>query len=95
MLKISQAEPANHAVTLRLEGRVIGPWVWELRKACERLLASGQALALDLGEVDFVDRNGVGLFLSLKSRGVSLVECSPFLAEELKAGENSPGQPSG
>ena len=31
MLKLSIVEPVHHAVTLRLEGRVIGPWVTELR----------------------------------------------------------------
>jgi len=38
MLKISQAGKANHSVTLKLEGRVVGPWVGELRQICEALL---------------------------------------------------------
>ena len=38
MLKISQLEPVNHAVVLRLEGRVVGPWVTELQKSCEEVL---------------------------------------------------------
>ncbi len=85
MLKISLMDSGNHVVTLRLEGRVIGPWVSEVRQACESLLGKGRVLTLNLAEVEFVDRNGVALFLDLKSRGVSLAECSPFVAEELKS----------
>ena len=85
MLKISQPTPANHAVMLKLEGRVIGPWVNELQRECERLLRERGTLTLDLADVEFVDRAGVSLFLNLKSRGVSLTKCSPFVAEELKA----------
>ena len=84
MLKISEPT-ANHTVTLKLEGRLIGPWVNELRKACEALLTSGRLLALNLAEVEFVDRNGVALLSALQLRGVSLAECSPFLREQLKA----------
>jgi len=34
MLKIVAVESSREAVTLRLEGGVIGPWVGELRTAC-------------------------------------------------------------
>jgi anti-anti-sigma regulatory factor len=84
MLKISQVEPVNHAVTLRLEGRVVGPWVTELQKSCEKVLAEGRSLKLHLAEVAFMDVQGVALLASLRSRGVSLLECPPFAAEQLK-----------
>ena len=84
MLKIVFLETAD-ATTLRLEGRVIGPWVDELRWSCERVLATGTTLALDASDVSFVDRDGVRLLRSLTSRGVALRYCSPFLAEQLKA----------
>ena len=85
MLKISEIQPANHVVTLRLEGHVIGAWVTELRTSCDNVLNEGRSLRLQLGEVEFLDQNGVVLLSSLQSRGVSLVDCSPFLAEQLKA----------
>jgi len=85
MLKISQTEPVNHAVTLRLEGRVVGPWVTELRKSCEKVLTEGRSLKLHLADVAFMDAQGVALLASLRSRGVSLLECPPFAAEQLKA----------
>ena len=84
MLKISQAGTANHSVTLKLEGRVVGPWVSELSQVCETLLKAGRALKLDLNDVSFADASGVSALSSLKSRGVTLIQCSPFVAEQLK-----------
>ena len=84
MLKIVFLGTAD-ATTLRLEGRVIGPWVDELRRSCERMLMTSTTLALDASEVSFVDRDGVRLLRSLISRGVALQHCSPFVAEQLKA----------
>ena len=89
MLKISQVEPVNHAITLRLEGRVVGPWVAELQNSCEEVLMEGRSLKLHLADVEFMDAQGVALLSSLRSRGVSLLECSPFAAEQLKATGNS------
>jgi len=85
MLKISQAGKANHSVTLKLEGRVVGPWVGELRQVCESHLTEGRALKLDLGDVTFADTNGVVVLASFKSRGVIFTNCSPFVGEQLKS----------
>lgn len=83
MLKIVAAEPLNGRPVLRLEGQVIGPWVDELRRACEAI--SGRALTLDLTDVAFVDRRGVELFRTLCAGGVAITRCSSFVAEQLKA----------
>jgi ABC-type transporter Mla MlaB component len=85
MLRISPVDGGNHHVMLRLEGRVAGPWVAELLKACEKLLGEGRTLKLHLAGVSFVDPNGVLLLSNLKSRGISLIECSPFVEEQLKS----------
>ena len=89
MLKISQIEPVNLPVVLRLEGRVVEPWVAELQKSCEELLTGGQSLKLHLGDVEFMDAQGVALLSRLRSRGVSILECPPFAAEQLKVLGNS------
>jgi ABC-type transporter Mla MlaB component len=88
MLKISEIESANHAVTFRLEGRIAGPWVVEMRKACEKILNDGLQLKLDLAEVSYADQTGVAALAGFRSRGVLLAECSPFLAQQLKAGSS-------
>jgi anti-anti-sigma regulatory factor len=85
MLKISEGRPFGRTLTLRLEGRVVGPWVEELRKLCEPLLADETRLTLDLAEVSFADENGLTLLASLNRRGVTLSRPSPFVAEQLKA----------
>ncbi len=85
MLKISQVERANHSVTLKLEGRVVGEWVGELRQVCETLLTEGRSLKLDLADVTFADASGVAALSSFKSRGVTFSNCSPFVEEQLKS----------
>ena len=85
MLKISQAGKANHSVTLKLEGRVVGPWVSELRQVCETHLSEGRSLKLDLTDVTFADADGVVVLTAFKTRGVTLKHCSPFVEEQLRS----------
>jgi len=85
MLKIEPVETERGLVTLRLEGRVVGPWVEELRRSCEGVLARRARLVLDLAEVSFADLQGVALLRGLGDRNVGLVRCSLFVAEQLKA----------
>lgn len=84
MLRISEVETSNHELMLKLEGRIAGPWIDEVRKICERFLSEGRGIRLKMTDVSFVDRAGVTLLLNLARRGVALEECSPFIAEELK-----------
>ena len=84
MLKISQAGTPNHSVTLKLEGRVVGPWVEELRRICEPLLAEDRALKLDMTGVSYADAEGVATLNSFKARGVKLKNCSPFVEQQIK-----------
>jgi anti-anti-sigma regulatory factor len=73
---------------LRLEGQVRGPWVGELRRACDQMLGtsehSGNQLVLDLAEVSFLDADAVALFHEMMARGIVLRNCSMFIAEQLK-----------
>ena len=92
MLKIVLDAQSNGTATLSLEGRVIGPWVEELGRACESLLASGNALSLDLAGVSFLSRDGVALLLELRDRPVTLLHCSAFVAEQLKADQMGEGR---
>jgi hypothetical protein len=85
MLRIVMLETAGDGAMLSLEGRVIGPWVDELRRSCERILASGATLTLDLAEVAFLERDGVRLLKDLVDGGVAVVNCPAFVTEQLKA----------
>lgn len=85
MLRIQLLDLQDGTATLQLAGRVAGPWVGELSRSCERILGVGGSLSVDLREVTFVDRAGVEFLRSLRGRRVALVNCSPFVAEQLKA----------
>lgn len=87
MLKIVALPNRGGTATLVLEGRLIGPWVEELRRSCEQAVSSSQMLTLDLGAVSFVDRGGLKLLRSLTDRHARLNNCSPFVAEQLRARE--------
>jgi ABC-type transporter Mla MlaB component len=89
MLRISECNATNEETTLRLEGRIIGRLVIEVENACEAVFARGCKLILDLSDLSFIDRNGLTLFRDLLNRQVTLVNCSPFLLEQLKIA-NSP-----
>jgi ABC-type transporter Mla MlaB component len=88
MLKISQAGKANQSAELKLEGRVVGAWVGELRQVCELVLSEGRKLKLDLTEVSYADADGIAALTSFKARGVTLKNCSPFVDEQLKSAAN-------
>ena len=90
MLKISEGKATKQTVLLRLEGRIVGPWVGELRRICEPLVNDGSKLTLDLAEVTFADEDGVTLLTGLGSRGVKLLNAMPFVEEQLKSASLSP-----
>ena len=72
--------------TLHLEGQLIGPWVDELQRIADPILAAGAPLSLDLSSVSFVSREGVRLLWTLRGAQAVLLNCSRFVAEQLKAG---------
>ena len=86
MLRITVVESSAEGVRLRVEGRVFGGWVEELRRSCDvQALNDGIQLTLDLADVSFVDTAGIEFLKELRSRCVSLLSPSPFVAEQLKA----------
>jgi len=93
MLRVTVVESSREAVRLRVEGRIAAGWVEELRRSCEvQALSEGVRLTLDLADVSFVDTAGIELLKELRRRGVTLLNPSPFVAEQLKgvaSGESS------
>jgi hypothetical protein len=87
MLRVTVVESSRNAVTLRVEGRIAGPSVEELRKACDvHNVADEVQLSLELADVSFADVAGIVLLRELRSRGVGLLRTNPFMAEQLKDG---------
>ena len=85
MLRISHTQEHDSIWTLRLEGKLVGPWVTELARSCNELPCSPGCLRLDLSAVTFVDGPGLQLLRDLLGRGVTLAACSGLVAELLHA----------
>ena len=84
MLRITRLD-ANRTVTLKLEGRLLGPWVDLLERACTTPTPYGSMASLDLSGVSYVDAAGASLLAKLVRRGVRIVARSNFVAELLHA----------
>lgn len=84
MLRITNSTKDGIA-WLKLEGKLVGPWVVECRSACARDASLGRRLALDLSEVTFVDADGVHLLRQLVEQGVDIPVRSNFVAELLRS----------
>lgn len=84
MLRITEGSAADGTATLYLEGQVTRALLAEVSGCCERALATARRLTLDLADVSFIDRDAIILFRELTYREVTLANCSPFVAEQLK-----------
>lgn len=84
MLRITPIATNPDATCLRLEGRLIGPWVDELERAVEATRSPPSGLQLDLARVQFVDALGLELLRALQDHGVVLLRATPFIEELLR-----------
>lgn len=82
-------------MTLKLEGRLAGPWTAELERLWQQtapLLAS-RTLSLDLRETTYADAAGIQALQSIYSQtGAVILAASPwtqYLAEEVKRQETT------
>jgi anti-anti-sigma regulatory factor len=95
MLRITVVDLSDSVVVLRVEGRITGWWVEELRRTCAahafaahtfaaHTFADEIQLSLELSEVSFADAAGIALLKELRIRGADLIRPTPFVAEQLK-----------
>jgi anti-anti-sigma regulatory factor len=72
MLRITTHSTAD-SVVFQLEGRLVGPWVTELRDCWRRTPRNGKrAVHIDLRAVTFVDAAGEQLLADLYRKGAGL-----------------------
>jgi ABC-type transporter Mla MlaB component len=82
MLRI-HIEQESEVVKLRLEGKLVQPWVDELVQVWMDLttrLPRQTPISVDLGEVSFVDARGKTLLASMLKGGCSLHGSGPFIS---------------
>jgi hypothetical protein len=88
VLKITEIARNDSGGTFKLEGKLLGPWVDELRNVCTQPLDRLEQVSLDLAAVTFVNAAGAELLRELIRRGIIITQCSAFVAELLRAEES-------
>ena len=80
MLKITLHDSASE-LRFKLEGKLSGPWVAELRQCwlTAQSTTHDRKTVLDLAELDFVDPQGQSLLEEMHRQGVTLTAMSPFI----------------
>ena len=84
MLRITTIQNDGSPAVLKLEGKLLEPWIGELQEACRLACQRATSATLDLANVSFVDAPGAIALRDLRRRGVQLRGCSPLVAELLK-----------
>jgi hypothetical protein len=84
MLRITRVNSHDSAATLKIEGKLVGPWVNELLQVCNACLSTGCCPQLDLSAITFIDAAGLELVERLLAQGFGLSSCSGLVAEFLK-----------
>jgi len=85
VLRISVTSDSEVSIHFQLEGKLIGPWVEELRQLSNTALLSNKTITLDLKRLWFTDLEGAGLLRDLHQRQVSQINCSQFITQQLLA----------
>ena len=88
MLKITETARNDSSRTFKIEGKLLGPWVDELRNVCLQPLDRLEQVGLDLAAVTFVNAAGAELLRELIRQGIIITQCSAFVAELLHAKES-------
>ncbi len=84
MLKISVISDSDQAIEFALEGKLVGPWVDELRRLSHDALSQNKSVSLNLEKVWFVDARGAALLRDLAGRQVSQYNSSQFVSQQVK-----------
>jgi anti-anti-sigma regulatory factor len=84
MLRITCTVDDTSLATLKLEGKLVGPWVAELRQTCAQRPACVGGWRLDLSAVSFVDEAGVQLLREQLRLGATLSACSAVVRALLR-----------
>ena len=78
MLRINKRRRGSRGATIALEGRLVGPWVDELKRVVDEETGS-RGVTLDLRGLAFADGGGVSLLRALRAAGLKLVGGSGFV----------------
>jgi anti-anti-sigma regulatory factor len=73
MLKVTTTAQ-NQMVTLKLEGKLAGPWVQEVNRVwIDAAQSPRKGCVVDLRSVTFIDRSGQALLANMSRQGAELI----------------------
>jgi len=81
VLKISITDDNTLGATLKVEGKIVGPWAAELSRVWRHLWASTnqKRLRLDIRNVTFMDRDGTRILREIvRATGAEVLADSPL-----------------
>jgi anti-anti-sigma regulatory factor len=84
---IAEPHPAEHSVTLRLNGKFDEDAIRDLDSSILEARGTHQYVYIDLSEVTLVDRKAVRYLSGQASRTVKLVNCPIYLSGWITQGE--------
>lgn len=92
MLRITLV-PKSEPPTLKLEGKLIGPWVYELNRTWSEILKHRleRSVPIDLTDVTYISSEGKKLLKSMFQQGADLRSRSlmtQFILGQIKNGSN-------
>jgi hypothetical protein len=87
MLRITTISANGSPAIVKLEGKLLEPWISELQEACRAARKQDGAATLDLGGLSYIDNPGTIALRDLIRRGVAVTGCSPLVSELLKETE--------
>jgi ABC-type transporter Mla MlaB component len=84
MLRITIAEMATEQ-RWTLEGRLVGPWVGELRTCWKKRhrAQNGRTCTVDLSEVTFIDKGGQRLLRTMSKEGTQFIATGMYIKHVL------------
>jgi ABC-type transporter Mla MlaB component len=88
LLRITVQKGCGSA-TLKLEGKLAGPWVEELQRIWRSASAS-EAVLVDLCDVSFVDASGKDLLAQMCHGGADFLADSPLMKQIVEEVTGSP-----
>ncbi len=80
MLRITEVSKDDKAITLRLEGKLVGMWIPELERIClYHRDEKNKTVVLDFSGVTFISKKGVEMLENIKDERVKIINCSSFI----------------
>ncbi len=80
MLRITEITKDDKTVSFRLDGKVVGTCVSDLKKLCLHYRdEKNKTVVLDFSGVTFIDNKGVRMLEKIKDERIQIINCSLFI----------------